>query len=266
MLFQGEEGTKLLSSLIKSRSIVLGDPLEIKMEDLTADNGCPEEEPLEQPAVEDSTREEALGILEEAREKAAQIIAHAEEKSREIYERAKEQGYEQGYEKGYEEGERRGFDEGHDRGRQQGLATVDRMMEEAVEIRRRALETKERMVREAEEEVVRVVIEIARKVLGEQVKTDREAVLGLVRKAMEKCTYTNSVTLKVSPDDYDVVVSSKKRLLAEVEGITQLDIEAEETMPKGSCLLETNAGFIDAGIEAQMTRIEHVFRELTSYE
>ena len=115
MLFQGEEGTKLLSSLIKSRSIVLGDPLEIKMEDLTADNGCPEEEPLEQPALEDSTREEALGILEEAREKAAQIIAHAEEKSREIYERAKEQGYEQGYEKGYDEGERRGVDEGHDR-------------------------------------------------------------------------------------------------------------------------------------------------------
>ena len=79
-------------------------------------------------------------------------------------------------------------------------------MEEAVEIRRRALETKERMVREAEEEVVRVVIEITRKVLGEQVKTDREAVLGLVRKAMEKCTYTKG---NRSFDDYDVVVSRK---------------------------------------------------------
>jgi flagellar assembly protein FliH len=266
LLFQGEEGTKLLSSLIKSRSIVLGDPLEIKTEDLMVDNGCSEEETPGQPAVEDGTREEALGILEDARERAAQIIARAEEKSREIYERAKQEGYEKGYEEGYEEGERKGFAEGHDRGRQQGLATVDEMMEEAVEIRRRALETKELMVREAEAEVVRIVIEIAKKVLGEQVKTDREAVLSLVRKALEKCTYTNSVTLKVSPDDYDVVVSFKKRLLAEAEGITQLDIEKEETMPRGSCLLETNAGFIDAGIEAQMTRIEHIFRELMSYE
>ncbi len=266
MLFQGEEGTKSLSSLIKSHSIILGDPLEIKTEELMVDNESQEEEPPGHPAVEDSTREEALGLLEDAREKAAQIITHAEEKSREIYERAKEQGYEKGYEKGYEEGERSGFAEGHDKGRQQGLATVDEMMEEAVEIRRKALETKERMVREAEEEVARIVIEIARKVLGELVKTDREAVLGLVRKALEKCTYTNSATLKVSPDDYDVVVASKKRLLAEAEGITQLDIEAEETMPQGSCLLETKAGFIDAGVEAQMTRIEHIFRELMSYE
>ncbi|HZX45994.1 MAG TPA: FliH/SctL family protein [Clostridia bacterium] len=255
-----------MSSLIKSRSIVLGDPLEIKTEDLTVENGCPEEEAPGQPAVEDGTWEEALGILENARERAAQIITRAEEKSREIYERAKQEGYEKGYEEGYEEGERKGFADGHDRGRQQGLATVDEIMEEAVEIRRRALETKERMVREAEAEVVRIVIEIAKKVLGEQVKTDREAVLGLVRKALEKCTYTNSVTLKVSPDDYDVVVSYKKKLLAEAEGITQLDIEAEETMSRGSCLIETNAGVIDAGIEAQMTRIEHIFKELTSYE
>lgn len=255
-----------MSSLIKSRSIVLGEPLEIIAEDLPVHSEYPEEEPLEHPAVEDGARKEALGILEDAREKAAQVIAQAEEKSREIYEKAKEEGYEKGYEKGYEEGERRGYAEGHDRGRQQGLATVDRMMEEAVEIRRRALETKERMVREAETEVARIVIEIARKVLGEQVKTDQEAVLGLVRKALEKCTYTNSVTLKVSPDDYDMVVSSKKRILAEAEGITQLDIEVEETMPKGSCLLETNAGFIDAGVETQMTRIEHIFRELMSYE
>ena len=259
-----------MSSLIKSRSIVLGDPLEIKAEELTVDNVYPEEDIQDQPTIEDGVRQEALGILEEAREKAAQIIAQAEEKGREIYERSKHEGYEKGYEKGYEEGyeegERKGFAVGHDRGRQQGLATVDRMIEEAVEIRRRAIETKERTVREAEAEIIRVVIDIARKVLGEQVKTDRDAVLGLVRKALEKCTYTNSVTLKVSPDDYDMVVSSKKRILAEIEGITQLDIEAEETLPKGSCLLETNAGFIDAGIEVQMTRIEHIFRELMSYE
>ena len=67
LLFQGEEGTKLLSSLIKSRSIVLGDPLEIKTEDLTVENGCPEEEAPGQPAVEDGTWEEALGTGGEER-------------------------------------------------------------------------------------------------------------------------------------------------------------------------------------------------------
>ena len=70
-----------MSSLIKSRSIVLGDPLEIKTEDLTVVNGCSEEETPGHPPVEDGAREEALGILEDARERAAQLIARAEEKA-----------------------------------------------------------------------------------------------------------------------------------------------------------------------------------------
>ncbi len=69
MLFQGEEGTKSLSSLIKSHSIILGDPLEIKTEELMVDNESQEEEPPGHPAVEDSTREEALGLLEDARKR-----------------------------------------------------------------------------------------------------------------------------------------------------------------------------------------------------
>ena len=251
-----------MSSLYKSGSIVLGDPLEIKADISLAEKECAAGEPETDPPKGNCEQNEAECILEAAREKAALIINEAEERSREILERAQHEGYK----KGYEEGKQKGLAEGLDRGRRQGLATADKMIEEAVEIKRRALEKKENMVKEAEAEVVRIVMEIARKVLGEQIRIDRDTVLEPARKALEKCTFSSRATMKVSPDDYDVVELNKKRLLAEVEGITQLEIVVEDTLPQGSCLLETEAGYIDSGVEVQLDRIEHTFRELLNYE
>jgi flagellar assembly protein FliH len=250
-----------LSSLYKSGSVKLGTPLEI-INDALPEMGCPKNAAAEEVSQGSGIPEEVSGILKEAREKAAGIINQAEENSKKAYEEARQQGYK----KGYEEGEQKGLAEGFEKGRQQGLATAERMIEEAIDVKKRALETKERLVKEAEAEIIQIVLAIARKVLGEQIKTDREAVLGAVRKALEKCTFSGRVTMKVSPDDYDVIELSKKRLLAEIDGITQLDIEVEEGLSQGSCVLETESGFIDSSVEVQLSRIENTFRELLNHE
>lgn len=250
-----------MSNLYKSGLVILGTPLEIK-NDALPEMGFPNNNAAEEVSQGSGIPEEVSGILEEAREKAANIINQAEENCKKAYEEARQQGYK----KGYEEGEQNGFAEGFEKGRQQGLATAERMIEEAIDVKKRALETKERLVKEAEAEIIRIVLEVARKVLGEQIKTDREAVLGVVRKALEKCTFSGRVAMKVSPDDYDVIELSKKRLLAEIDGITQLDIEVEEGLSQGSCVLETESGFIDSSVEVQLGRIENTFKELLNHE
>ncbi|MGI6703177.1 MAG: FliH/SctL family protein [Clostridia bacterium] len=251
-----------MSRLYKSRSIVVGDPLEIEVEEVLLEHANPGEVTAEEIPQSDSQRAEESSLLEDARARAAEIIDKALRESEDIRKGAQQEGYKRGYNEGLE----KGTAEGYEKGRQQGLDTANRMIEEAVEIKQRALEAKERIVKEAEAEIIRIVIEIARKVLGEQVKTDREAVLGLVRGALKKCTFSGRVTMKVSPEDYDMVELSKRRLLSEIDGITQLDIVVEDALSQGSCLLETDAGCIDAGVEVQLDRIQHVFRELLYYE
>ncbi len=257
-----------MSRLYKSRSIVLGDPLEIKSEIVSqqkvdiAQKEINTEMELQADEHNDSLEKEVSEILNSANNESAQIIREAENKSREIYAQAQDKGYKDGFDEGYE----RGLDEGHEKGRQQGMDTANGMIEEALAIKQKALETKEQIVKEAEAEVIRIVIEIARKVLGDQMRIDRETVLGPVRKALEKCAFSNKVIMKVSPHDFDIIEMSKHKLLTEIEGITQLEIMVEDTLPQGSCLMETDAGYIDSGIEVQLNRIERSFRELLGYE
>jgi len=251
-----------LSSIYKSGAVVIGDPLEIKNESVQQDNTALDEETKQQIEMDDRIRCRENKIIKDAEEKASQIMDDAKQKSLEVREAAREEGYKTGLEEGYE----KGIQEGQAKGRQQGLDTAREMIEEALEIKQRALETKERIVKEAEEEIIRIVMEIARKIVGEQFKTDREAILGPVKKALEKCAFSARVIMKVSPEDYDVVELSKSRLMAEIEGISQIEIIAEDTLSQGSCLLETDAGFINSSLEVQLDRIEEAFRELLSHE
>lgn len=251
-----------MSRLYKSDSIVVGDPLEIETETVFLKKEVSREAPAEGPRHKDSKKDETESILENARVRAAEIIERTMQESEDIRKSAQQEGYK----RGYDDGRQRGLEEGRDKGRQQGLDTANQMIEEAIEIKQRALEAKERMVKEAEAEIIRIVLEISRKVLGEQIKTDREAVLGLVSRALEKCTFSGRVTMKVSPDDYDIVELSKQRLLSGMDGVTQLDIVVGEALPQGSCVLETDAGSINSSVEVQLDKIEHAFRELLNYE
>lgn len=251
-----------MSRLYKSNSIVVGDPLEIEVEILLSEENNPQGAPSENIAPRGDTRKEIGHILEKARIRSTEIIDKALTQGEDIRVNAQREGYR----KGYKEGRQEGFAEGYEKGRQEGFAVVDKALEEALEIRTRALEGEKSMVKEAEAEIVQIIMEISKKVLGEQVKTEPEAVLGLVRKALDKCIFSDKVTMKISPEDYDLVEQSKKKLLSGIEGITRLDIIAEEALPQGSCVLETDGGNISSGIEVQLHRIEHAFKELLNYE
>lgn len=261
-----------MSKLYKRSSIVIGEPLRI---DINSVEVTKEKRPMEQVIpegiqAEQSPQHNKGDILKDARTKAAEITNNARIQSEKIKRNAKKEGYQKGYEEGkkegYDDGKKKGFTEGQEKGRQQGFAAVDKTMEEALEIKRKALKEKERMVKEAEREILQLVLKISDKVLDEQVKTNPEAVLGIVKKALKKCTYSDEVTVKVSPGDYNLVERSKQRLLSKIDGITRLNIVAQEAMPQGSCVLETDAGNIASGVEVQLGKIEEAFKELLNHE
>ncbi len=263
-----------MSRLYKKDSIIIGEPLRIdaepgkKAEDRPSDNGDAEDMQTVQNLHQ--SEENRGDIIENARVRAAEIMSNAILGSKKAEREAKQKGYQEGYEegrnKGYSDGEKEGFARGHEKGRQQGLSAVDENIKEALDIKKRALQNKERMVKEAEHEIVRLVVEISKKVLDHEIKTNPEAITGLVRKALKKCTYSGEVTVKVSPEDYELVESSRQRLLSKMDGITRLNIVAQEAMPRGSCVLETGAGNIASGVEVQLDRIEKIFKGLLNHE
>lgn len=247
-----------MSRLYKSNMVVLGEPLEIKDVPIPG----PAKPDRGENGVRDSLYREILSraeqqekhILDRARKEAEVIIQEAKRERAEILQTAYKEGYQKGYSDGFE------------KGKNEGLAQVEGALQEATQLKKSAAELKNRALRDAEEKIVELVMGIARKVLGEHVRADREAVVGIVKKALEKCPFTSRVIMRVAPEDYEVVVSSKNRLLVDMEGISELEVFMENSLPPGSCILETDSGYIDSSIQVQLDRIEKSFKELLNYE
>lgn len=255
-----------MSRLFKSNRVVLGEPLEIN------DTTTPDiinEDKNDKQNNEDDNDEIYNEIVKKAEQKKKEIIEAAGKEADKLIEEASEKVEnitKDAFSRGYEEGHEKGYIEGLQNGRQEGLDTVEVMKEELLDAKKKVADMKDRAFRDAEEKIVDLVLQISRKVIGEQVIENRDAILSIVKKALNRCPFSSKLMMRVAPEDYDIVVSSRDKLYREAEGISEMEILMENSLTPGSCVLETEAGYIDASMETQINRIEKSFKELLSYE
>ena len=110
-----------------------------------------------------------------------------------------------------------------------------------------------------EAEVVKLAVEIARKILHREVQVDPLLLAGVVRVALEKISAGTSVRLRVHPDHvyawHDFFANQQDhRPVPELLG--------DATLGMGHCVLETALGTTDLTLEAQLAEIERGFFDL----
>ena len=88
---------------------------------------------------------------------------------------------------------------------------------------------------------------------------DKERVLGVVRKALSYARSQKRVVLRVSPEDAEIVQAEMHALLREYPGIGILDVAPDPRLAKGACILESELGLIDAGLDVQLAGIRKAF-------
>lgn len=215
---------------------------EVKMEE---ENDSLNSEDSADSIIEDA-KQMYLKIIEEANAEAHRMVEAAESEAENILSASREGGFKEGFEKGYKEG------------RSEAQSVID----EAVEIREFLDERKESLYKEAEENIVQLILDIARKVIGEELTLNKEALLSLVNQALQKCTFTKKLVLRISPDDYDFIIENKARIYKMVEGISDIDIVSDLSLVQGSCIIETPSGEINSSIDVQINEIEKIFTYL----
>jgi flagellar assembly protein FliH len=191
-----------------------------------------------------------LKLIEEANSEAQSILETADAEAQNLKSAASEDGYKEGYDSGYVEG------------RNEAQTVID----EAVELREFLDIRKEEFYKEAEEQVVKLVLELARKVIGDELKQNNEAILSLVNQGLQKCAFKKKLILKISPQDSDFVLKNKDRICMMVEGISDIDIVTDLSLSQGSCIIETPSGEINSGIDVQIAEIEKIFYYLLRNE
>ncbi len=145
--------------------------------------------------------------------------------------------------KGYAQGERAGLEAGGKRAEAM-LRRLAQTLEELSGLR-------DNMVRQTERELVQLAIAIARRVLQREVSVDQELTAALAHIALERLGSAAPATVRLHPDDYASVSAGQGATL----GGRQVEIVPDPSVSRGGCLVESEFGFIDASVDAQVNEI-----------
>lgn len=197
------------------------------------------------PQTQLAVRVDAAGMVLSAQEvralqSAQEAIAQANEQAAQIVAQAREV---------YESEKRRGFEEGKEEARmeqaEQMIETVSRNVEYFSKVETR---------------MVDLVMQAVQKIISDF--DDRERVLITVRNVLSVVRNQKQMTLRLHPQQVEVVKARVNDLLAAYPGVGYLDIVADTRLQMDACILESEIGLIEASTESQLTALRQAFQKV----
>jgi flagellar assembly protein FliH len=146
---------------------------------------------------------------------------------------------------------REAYHQGLEEGRRQAAAQWDAAQQRLARSLEEIAGCKPRLRLEAEREVVELALAIARRILRRELHIDPEAVLGLVKAALEKASQREVTEIRIHPAHAELVRAHLERIGAP----EALELLPDPSLEPGAVVLETARGLIDASIETQLDEI-----------
>jgi flagellar assembly protein FliH len=196
------------------------------------------------------TASEARRLLEENTAAAAEIRASAEADRQQVYLEAKEQGTEAGLALGMEEGARLAREE------------LLLQLETAHAVAAQALVDREELIAAAEPEVIRLAMDVARKLIAKEVETDPDVLKGLLTRAMLKAAGDGPIRLRLHPQAIE-------RLGTYLDDVSSrfasrgVEVVPDMTVGDMGVIVDVRSGSVDARLETQLAKVERTLLSLT---
>ncbi len=155
-----------------------------------------------------------------------------------------------------QEAYRRGYLAGEATGRAEGLRSLKEVEEVLLSIITEIKHLRESVLTAAEREILAIALATAKRVLRHEMAQSSEGVLGYIREAIAKVAPTQTVAIRVPPQDVERLTRERTQLVQLAEGVTWLKIESDPHLQPGECLVEGQERTVDARLDAQISAIE----------
>lgn len=139
---------------------------------------------------------------------------------------------------------------------ERGLVNVFRSLRSATED---VLALREKVLKDAEDDLLQLVVMIARKVILREITEDRSILVEVVRSATASLSDREEIIVHLNPDDLALVESGRDESLKRELSGPNMRLKADATVPTGNCQIDTEMGTIDARVEAQL---EEIYRRM----
>lgn len=107
------------------------------------------------------------------------------------------------------------------------------------------------MIRHTEKQMVQLALAVARRVVHREVSIDANALVTMMRVALERVSDSARVTVRLNPVDHQSVAAA----LTAAGTSDQVTTAPDARLPRGACRIESDYGDIDAGVDAQIHEI-----------
>jgi len=145
-----------------------------------------------------------------------------------------------------------GFREGEAAGRNRAAAELQPVIERLERSITELSGLRSRLRREAEGDLVRLALAIARRILRRELAVDPDAIHGLVLGALEKLQGQETCRVRVHPAHASMVSACLRQTAA----AAPVEVVADASRELGTVIFETERGSLDASIESQLREIE----------
>ncbi|HCM25237.1 MAG: flagellar assembly protein FliH [Treponema sp. GWB1_62_6] len=159
--------------------------------------------------------------------------------------------------------ELRGFEAGREAGFAEGRAESDRLVERLHTILERAQDKRAEILAETEQQIVDLVLLIARKVIKVISENQRNVVVSNVVQALRKVKGRGDVTIRVNVDDIKLTTEHTKDFIRIIEGVKNISVVEDSSVDRGGCLIDTEFGEVDARISSQLAELEQKILEIS---
>lgn len=214
------------------------------------------------PEVENDAYERSLKQREEALNQKAQQLRQQEEAIANSVEQAQQEieqlknDWAQEREKLQEQAYKEGYDYGVDEGHLDALEQMQGAIQLANEITLQSKENSEKYLASQERVILELSVQMAEKIIGNELKATAETYLSIVRRAIKEAQETDEIKLYIAPKYFELVSSNRDELETLFPPDVTFLIFANEDFADEECYIETNHGRIDVTIDTQLNELK----------
>lgn len=143
-----------------------------------------------------------------------------------------------------------GLRQGEQAGKEQARKELQPLVEKLGQTARELAELRPSLRRQAEEDVVKLSLAVARRILHRELAVEPEALRGLIEVALEKLKSQEICRVRTHPEHAAVMRSS-----LEGGGRVRVEVVADPACERGTAVFETERGNLDASVSAQLREI-----------
>ena len=184
--------------------------------------------------------------IEDEKQKAARFIEEAKEEAQRLYEKAVNEGFKAGFAKA------------------QSQAAQERHAEKAAltEALKSLLAAKDALYDEMEGGLLDLARCISEHIIKTELQCNDEAYKNIVRRLIMTLKNQSNIVLRVSKIEYEKFFADPAGDLAAEINSSGIRVIQDMSLQTGDCFVETEYGYVNAGIKTQLNRLEFALKLL----